>query len=102
MLDAKWRVSHEGVLAAMQSAHIYQDSLRWGDQRPEVSLLLVPRGGGAAWLETAESVAEHRVGIATFAPGMSPPEWLREVLQVPQIGPSNKSSIAPAQGTEAS
>ena len=33
VFDAKYRVSRQKVLDAMASAHVYQDSLRFGEQR---------------------------------------------------------------------
>jgi hypothetical protein len=69
VLDAKYRAAREHVLDAMASAHIYQDSLRLGGRRPEASLLLVPAGGGATWLEDPAFHVEHRVGVHPFAPG---------------------------------
>jgi hypothetical protein len=68
IMDAKYRTSRESVLDAMASAHIYQDSLRMGTRRPEASLLLVPRGGGAPWLEEPECHATHRLGVHVFSP----------------------------------
>jgi hypothetical protein len=67
VFDAKYRASRANVLDAMTSAHVYQDSLRLGDQRPVASFLLVPSGGGAAWLEQEVFHAEHRVGVVAFA-----------------------------------
>ncbi len=69
VLDAKYSASRSSVLKAMESAHIYQDSLRMGSLRPEVSLLLIPSPGGAEWLEDPEFQAEHRVGAHAFIPG---------------------------------
>lgn len=69
VLDAKYRTSREAVLDAMASAHIYQDSLRLGDRRPEASLLLVPAGGGAPWLEADSFHERHRVGVHVLRPG---------------------------------
>ena len=63
VLDAKYRTLRSNVLDAMESAHIYQDSLRIGSRRPEGSLLIVPAPGGAIWLEDPEFQTEHRVGI---------------------------------------
>jgi hypothetical protein len=60
------RPPHE--LDAMGSAHIYQDSLRIGSRRPEASLLFIPSGGGANWLEDAAFQAEHRVGVCPLSP----------------------------------
>jgi hypothetical protein len=69
VFDAKYRVTRGNLLDAMESAHIYQDSLRVEARRPESSLLLVPAGGGADWLEEPAYQAEHRVGIIPFAFG---------------------------------
>jgi hypothetical protein len=68
VLDAKYRTSRVNVLDAMESAHIYQDALRMSDRRPAGSLLLVPRGGGAPWLEDVAFQAEHRVGVHALSP----------------------------------
>lgn len=68
VMDAKYRASHANVLDAMASAHIYQDSLRFGRRRPESSLLLVPAGGGVPHLEDPGFLAEHRVGVHPFSP----------------------------------
>jgi hypothetical protein len=68
VLDAKYRTSRSNVLDAMTSAHIYQDSLRIGSRRPEASLLLIPAGGGAPWLEDPEFQSTHRVGAHVFSP----------------------------------
>ncbi len=81
VLDAKYRVTRENVLDAMTSAHIYRDSLRMGSRRPIASLLLVPASGGAPWLEAADFVAEHRVGVTALRPGSEPPPWLLSLLQ---------------------
>ena len=68
VMDAKYRTSRENVLDAMQSAHIYQDSLRVGQRRPEASLLLTPARTGATWLESPEFHAQHRVGVHVLSP----------------------------------
>jgi hypothetical protein len=69
VLDAKYRTSRQGVLDAMASAHLYRDALRIGDARPLASLLLVPAGGGAPWLEDADFHAQQRVGVCVLSPG---------------------------------
>ena len=69
VLDAKYRATEGHVLDAMESAHIYQDSLRIGHHRAEASLLLVPSTTEVEWLECSAFQAEHRVGIHRFAPG---------------------------------
>jgi hypothetical protein len=68
VLDAKYRTSRINVLDAMRSSHLYQDALRWDEARPVCSLLLVPRGGGAPWLEVQEFHAAHHVGVQPLAP----------------------------------
>lgn len=69
VLDAKYRVSRANVVDAMDSAHLYHDALRWGDERPSASLLLVPRGGGASWLEDPGFRREHGVGVVALSVG---------------------------------
>lgn len=69
VLDAKYRASRVNVLDAMESAHIYQDSLRIHLQRPNASVLLIPAAGGAPWLEQTDFQMEHRVGCHPFCPG---------------------------------
>lgn len=69
VLDAKYRSSRSSVLDAMESAHIYQDSLRIGSRRPDAALLLVPAGGGAKWLEDPAFLSKHRVGVHVLSPG---------------------------------
>jgi hypothetical protein len=69
VLDAKYRTSRSAVLDAMQSAHIYQDSLRIGGRRPDATLLIVPSISDTAWLATPEFHAEHRVGTFSMSPG---------------------------------
>lgn len=68
VLDAKYRTSRQNVLDAMRSAHLYQDALRWDGERAACSLLLVPRGGGAPWLEDAGFHTTHHVGVHVMAP----------------------------------
>jgi hypothetical protein len=63
VFDTKYRVSRDNILDAMQSAHIYQDSLRIGDRRPEATLLIVPRANAATWLAAPLFWDAHHVGI---------------------------------------
>ena len=63
VFDAKYRVSGDNVLDAMQSAHVYQDSLRIGNQRASATLLIVPRTEHTAWLAESSFHRRHRVGI---------------------------------------
>ena len=73
VLDAKYRASRANVLDAIESAHIYQDSLRIRSRRPEGSLLIVPSSGGARWLEDPAFQEEHRVGIHVLSPEIDTP-----------------------------
>lgn len=79
VLDAKYRVSRPNVVDAMDSAHLYHDALRWGDERPSLSLLLVPRGGGADWLEDPEFRRQHRVGVLELSVGSERAELIAEL-----------------------
>ena len=72
VLDAKYRTTRPNVLEAMASAHIYRDSLRWNERRPERAVLLVPRGGGAPWLERPDFIRKHRVGVCALSPDTDP------------------------------
>lgn len=72
VLDAKYRTSRQNVLDAMRTAHLYQDALRWDGERAVCSLLLVPKGGGAPWLEEPDFHVAHRVGAHVLAPGSTP------------------------------
>ena len=63
VLDVKYRTTRSNVLDAMASAHIYRDSLRWNERRPERAVLLVPRGGGAPWMEQPDFIRQHHVGV---------------------------------------
>lgn len=83
VLDVKYRASRANVLDAMESAHIYQDSLRIGPSQSEASLLIIPSGGEAAWLEAPELHAEHRVGTHVMSPdgGKTIPQLCVELLQ---------------------
>jgi hypothetical protein len=79
ILDAKYRTSRQNVLDAMRSAHLYQDALRWKGERASCSLLLVPKGGGAPWLEEPDFHRAHRVGVHELSPS-SPPSALDGLL----------------------
>jgi hypothetical protein len=82
VFDAKYRASRANVLEAMESAHIYQDSLRIGSRRAEVSLLLIPSAGGAEWLEDHRFQAEHRVGVHPFSPASTePPAIVKKLFE---------------------
>lgn len=63
VFDAKYRIARANVLEAMQSAHVYRDSLRWDGRRPTFAMLLTPAKGEAAWLESDDFRREHGVGV---------------------------------------
>lgn len=86
VLDAKYRTSRKNVLDAMRSAHVYQDALRWNGQRPDCSLLLVPRAGGAPWLEDVAFHASHRTGVHVLSPDQGPDELLEMLRR--WVGPT--------------
>ena len=81
ILDAKYRAVSEGIVGGMaESAHPYQDALRWNGKRPDATLLLVPDVSQADFLSEAAFVADNRVGAITLRPGAAPPHWFRDLL----------------------
>jgi hypothetical protein len=68
VFDAKYRSSRQSILHAMTSAHVYRDSLRWDDVRPDMSLLLVPEVNQVAWLQDDGFQYSEGVGVAKLAP----------------------------------
>ena len=81
ILDAKYIASGEGIVGGMKdSAHPYQDALRWDGERPDATLLLVPDVAQAEFLSEPAFVAENRVGAITLLPGAAPPDWFRDLL----------------------
>ena len=81
VLDAKYRAGEDAIVRGMaESAHLYQDALRWGARRPECTLLLVPTADATAWLTSPEYIAEHHVGVVALRPDLEPPAWFRGVL----------------------
>jgi hypothetical protein len=60
--DAKWRSGRSNVLEAMESAHIYHDSLRLDGAVPTPCLLLLPASAAVPALGTPEYIASHCVG----------------------------------------
>lgn len=67
VMDAKYRVDREWVLDGMASAHLYRDCLRWKGRKPDLAVLLVPRGGGAPLLETVDYQRSYGVGVAVLS-----------------------------------
>ncbi len=62
VFDAKYRSARASVLDAMESAHIYHDSLRWKGIKPDVSLLLIPRADEVMFLVSPTYHAAYGVG----------------------------------------
>lgn len=70
ILDAKYRRHRRNVLEAMESAHLYRDSLRIGKQRADFCYLLLPAEADVRHLNDDACHAEHQVGtVCGFAPG---------------------------------
>ena len=67
VFDAKYRTTRKNVLDAMSSAHIYRDALRWHQRKPESAVILVPRSGGAPWMEEWSFIRTHRVGVCAMS-----------------------------------
>ncbi|MDP2270496.1 MAG: DUF2357 domain-containing protein [Archangium sp.] len=73
VLDAKYRVARSNVLEAMESAHIYRDSLRVHGAPPVASFLLVPAEPGARWLHDGKFQSEHGTGALVFCGQLDEP-----------------------------
>src|SRR5471030_1200480 len=72
VLDAKYRRKRPNVLEAMESAHIYHDSLRVHGKPPAFSVLLLPAESDVPFLDSDDFLAEHGVGtICQFSLGSS-------------------------------
>lgn len=81
VLDAKYRASRQAILNGMrESAHPYQDALRWGDERPATTLLLVPDASAVEWLSHLEFINQNRVGAVTLRPDTELPRWFPQLL----------------------
>lgn len=81
VLDAKWRSGRENVLDAMQSAHIYHDSLRVDMQPPSPCILLFPGNKTVPDLEQFAFISSHGVGaISEFNVGKEGINKLRTIL----------------------
>ncbi len=90
VLDAKYRAGEAGILGGMvESVHLYQDALRWGGQRPERTVLLVPNAEATAWLTSSEYIGKHHVGAVALQPDVEPPEWFRGLLTDLATTPAN-------------
>ena len=81
MLDAKYRARKGGIVDGMaESAHPYQDALRWDGKRPDATVLLVPDVAQAEFLSEPAFVADNRVGAVTLRPGVALPHWFPDLL----------------------
>lgn len=83
IFDAKWRSGRANVLEAMESAHIYHDSLRLDGVRPEHCILLLPGGEDVKGLGSFAFIETHGVGaLCEFHPGgagiAALTDWLRQ------------------------
>jgi hypothetical protein len=103
-LDAKYRVGHDALGKAFDSAHGYHDALRWpefgGACRAAVLLSPQRTDDAAAWFE-AGFREEHRVGVFAVAPGDGPWDelgrWIAETLSGrPEIAEADQSRQATA------
>ena len=72
------------------TAHAYQDGLRWGRRglRPAATLIVAPTTEGvksddAPWLADESYICEHRVGAVAMRPDFGPPDWLEKFLLHP-------------------
>jgi len=81
VLDAKYRARKGGIVDGMaESAHPYQDALRWDGKRPDATVLLVPDVAQAEFLSEPAFVNDNRVGAVTFRPGVALPDWFPDLL----------------------
>ena len=86
VFDAKYRTKRPSVLEAMASAHVYRDALRWHERRPECAVLLVPRGGGARWLEQPDFISRHRVGVCALSADTNPQSVFQSLFEEDSSG----------------
>jgi len=80
VLDAKYKCAQSTIVAAMTSAHLYHDALRWRGRRPDLSLLLTPSGGSTPWLEEREFWENEGVGVLPFSGSTSSTDVLRRIF----------------------
>lgn len=86
ILDAKWRSGRASVLEAMESAHIYHDSLRLRSgqvaEAPSHCILLLPGAKDVPSLSESSFINTHGVGaIAEFLPHGAGVAFLTALLQ---------------------
>lgn len=82
ILDAKWRSGKGNVLEAMESAHIYHDSLRVDHVAPSCCVLLLPGAREVASIGESKFIDTHHVGaISEFLPHRVGISLLTSLLQ---------------------
>ena len=84
ILDAKYTATNL-VEEVGDTAHAYQDGLRWGmkSKRPSATIILAPNTeqvNDRGWLTDPEFVREHRIGVVELRPGAELPAWLADLL----------------------
>jgi hypothetical protein len=94
-LDAKYSIRRGSVLEAMSSAHIYHDSLRLQERRPDYALLVLPARPEPDWLCDNGFIENHRVGAVTLAHASSEARILVERLRA--AGAANGKGLARGQ-----
>lgn len=100
LLDSKYTAKNL-VNMIGDTAHAYQDGLRWGRKglRPAATLIVAPTTAAVEyddyrWLADESFIREHRVGAVAMRPDCGPPDWLREFLLDP---PPPLTHAAPAR-----
>jgi hypothetical protein len=97
VFDAKYRSARASVLDAMESAHIYHDSLRWKGIKPDVSLLLIPRADKVMSLVSPTYHADYGVGawqIGAESEGEALGIELKRILSAVSIAAAPARTIA--------
>ncbi|GLH35850.1 hypothetical protein RS1P1_01350 [Pseudomonas moraviensis] len=93
VFDAKYR----SALDAMESAHIYHDSLQWKGIKPDVSLLLIPRADKVMSLVSPTYYADYGVGawqIGAESEGEALGIELKRILSAVSIADAPARTIA--------
>lgn len=66
VFDAKYRRERSNVMNAMESAHIYHDSLRIGTSKPAFCALLLPAQSDVPELDKPAFLAQHGIGTVSL------------------------------------
>ncbi len=80
-LDAKYKSSRSRLLEAMESAHIYQDSVRFMGQRPAATFLLCPTVSEVQTLASPKYHESYKVGCLPLYSQADAPNVLDVVLK---------------------